>query len=223
MGTANTNTYYQPTNQLTFAIYLYRSSDLSAIIMYQMSILVRLIQMYFDSFALTVAHYTWALAFTVTAVAVPQQQFIRQSFTFHLLDCNKTSLYCVRWSQSPQSTHDSCYLCISKDSFIGSTKRLCLFDTFQRAHFALQINLCDFVLLFLCAVSQFAQIIRLLDSIVHVIKFIDTTHQYQQQRQQSQPSNRHEQKDNKRKKRLRSRHKMIKTCENKRDYKNIKR
>lgn len=57
-----------------------------------MSILVRLIQMYFDSFALTVAHYTWALAFTVTAVAVPQQQFIRQSFTFHLLDCNKTSL-----------------------------------------------------------------------------------------------------------------------------------
>lgn len=100
----------RPTNQLTFAIYLYRSSDLSAIIMYQMSILVRLIQMYFDSFALTVALYlyTWVLAIiTVIAAAVPQQQqqqLMRQSFTFHLLDCNKTSLYCMRWSQSPQST-----------------------------------------------------------------------------------------------------------------------
>lgn len=51
-----TDTHIQTriTNRPT-AIYLYRSSDLSAIIMYQMSILVRLIQMYFDLFALTVA------------------------------------------------------------------------------------------------------------------------------------------------------------------------
>lgn len=52
--TSYRHTQTRITNRPT-AIYLYRSSDLSAIIMYQMSILVRLIQMYFDLFALTVA------------------------------------------------------------------------------------------------------------------------------------------------------------------------
>lgn len=190
--------------------------------------------MYFDSFALTVAlHlYTWALAIiaVIAAVAVPppqQQQLMRQSFTFQLLGCNKTSLYCMRWSQMPHSTHSRlCYRCISEDSFIGSTKRLCLFGTFQRAHFAYAhtfIWFCPFV--FVCSfavctshmVHHWIQLYMLSNPLtLHTNNNINSS---SSTRSRQSVMNK---KDNKRKKTLRSQHRMIK-AQRTREYKNIKR
>lgn len=121
---------------------------------------------YFDSFAVTVALYAWALAITAAvaivaataAAAVPQRQFIQQSFTFHLLDCNKTCLYCMRWSQSSQQHTRFRYLCVHiKTAILSVWRRRCEFirGTFQRAPISLHFIYVILPFVFVCARSLY--------------------------------------------------------------------